>query len=282
MACLFVEQLTVIDCAWLHSQRGLLGESWLVDLELEGQLDFQGMVLDFGQLKPRVKAVVDDTMDHRLLLPARSGALHLERSGAEVELWYDYDEARLYHRSPPEALCLLDVGEITIAAVESHLATAVRRVMPDNVEAARVILRPERVVGAAYRYVHGLEQHQGNCQRIAHGHRSRIEVYRDEQRSESCERWLAERWRDVYIGTRDHLIEETRLRETPCYRFRYHAPQGEFELIIDKRRCELLDTESTIENIAAFIAHLLKRRDPAADYRVRAYEGVRKGAIAEA
>lgn len=282
MACLFVEQLTVVDCAWLHGQRGLLGESWLVDLELEGQLDAQGMVLDFGRVKPQVKAVVDGTMDHRLLVPMRSRALRVERSAAEVEIWYEYGEHPLYHRSPPEALCLLDVAEITIAAVESHLAAEIERVMPDNVEAARVTLRPERIAGASYRYVHGLEQHQGNCQRIAHGHRSRIEVYRDEQRTESVERWLAERLRDIYIGTRDHLVDEIVLQGTPCYRFRYHAPQGEFELVIGKRRCELLDTESTIENIATHLAHLVKNRDPAAIYRVRAYEGVRKGAIAEA
>lgn len=282
MACLFVEQLTVIDCAWLHHQRGLLGESWLVDLELEGRLDAQGMVLDFGRVKPQVKAVVDATTDHRLLVPVRSDGLRIERSPAELALWYDYDGHRLYHRSPPEALCLLDVEEITIAAVEAYLAAEIRRVMPDNVEGARVMLRPERIAGASYRYVHGLEQHQGNCQRIAHGHRSRVEVYRDEQRNESCERWLAERWRDIYLGTREHLIEETRLNDAPAYRFGYHAPQGEFELIIDRRRCELLDTESTIENIAAHLARVLKARDPGGNYRVRAYEGVRKGAIAEA
>jgi len=282
MACLFVEQLTVIDCAWLHRQRGLLGDSWLVDLELDGRLDAQGMVLDFGRVKPQVKAVVEGTMDHRLLVPTRSSALRVERSPAEVELWYDYDGQPLYHRSPPEALCLLDIAEITIAAVESHLAAEIRRFMPDNVEAARVTLRPERIAGASYRYVHGLEQHQGNCQRIAHGHRSRVEVYRDEQRNESVERWIAERWRDIYVGTRDHLVDEILLQETPCYRFRYHAPQGEFELVIGKHRCELLDAESTIENIAAHLARLVKNRDPAGNYRVRAYEGVRKGAIAEA
>jgi 6-pyruvoyl-tetrahydropterin synthase len=155
-------------------------------------------------------------------------------------------------------------------------------VLPDNVEAARITLRPERIAGASYRYVHGLEQHQGNCQRIAHGHRSRIEIYRDGARNEASERWLAERWRDIYIGSRDHLAGETCLEGQSCYRFAYHAPQGEFELVLDKRRCELLDTASTIENIAEHIAMLLGQRDPAARYRVRAYEGIRKGAIAEA
>ena len=299
MACLFVEQLTVIDCAWLHGQRGLLGESWLVDLELEGRLDYQGMVLDFGCLKPQVKDVIDGTMDHRLLVPARSGGLRLEQRGSAIELWYDYDGHRLYHRSPPEALCLLDAGELTIAAVEARLAAEIQRVMPDNVEAARITLRPESIAGASFRYVHGLEQHEGNCQRIAHGHRSRVEIYRDDERNDASERWLAERWRDIYIGSRAHLVGETRLQGHSCYRFAYRAPQGEFELVIDKSAAQLRSLHydgaeilsagprlelwrAPTDNIAPYIAGFLKQRDPAARYRVRAYEGVRKGAIAEA
>ena len=44
---------------------------------------------------------------------------------------------------------------------------------------------------------------------------------------------------------------------------------------------ELLDTESTVEQIARHAARLLKGRDPESGYRVRAYEGVMKGAIAD-
>lgn len=282
MARLFVEELTVIDCALLDAQRGLLGQSWLVDLELGGDLDEQGMVFDFGDVKPVVKAVIDDTVDHRLLVPSASDSLRLEQDRSETRLWFRTAAGELFHRSPADALCLLDASSIGNHSVEAHLVAAVLAVMPENVRDVRLKLREEAIEGAGYRYVHGLRQHRGNCQRIAHGHRSRIQIYRDGERSEAHERWVADRWRDIYLGCRADLQSEVERGGQPCYQFRYRAAQGEFELVIPKSRCDLLETESTVECIAAHLAQILKARDPSATYQVRAYEGVRKGAIAMA
>ena len=113
MACLFVEQLCVIDCASLHPESGLRGESWIVDLQLEGGLDDQGMVFDFGLVKPRVKAVIDEKIDHRLLVPLRSEALSIGTRDGVATLEFRYGDAILYHRSPEDALCLLDTSEVS-------------------------------------------------------------------------------------------------------------------------------------------------------------------------
>lgn len=282
MACLFVEELTVVDCAVLDPARGLLGQSWLVDLELEGELDTQGMVFDFGQVKPTVKAVIDDAVDHKLLVPAAAEALDLEQDREETRLRFRTGVGELFHRSPHDALCLLEVDAVDRGSVERHLAAAIKAAMPENVSGVHLHLREEAIDGPSYRYVHGLRQHEGNCQRIAHGHRSRIRVWRDGEHSEPDECWLADRWRDIYLGCRADLQGEVERDGVSCYAFRYRAPQGEFELVIPRSRCDLLDTESTVECIAEHVATLLKQRHPAASFQVRAYEGVRKGAIAQA
>ena len=38
MATLFVDNLTVLDFSYLHAKRGMVGESWIVDLELSGEV----------------------------------------------------------------------------------------------------------------------------------------------------------------------------------------------------------------------------------------------------
>jgi 6-pyruvoyl-tetrahydropterin synthase len=278
VSCLFVEHLCVIDCASLHPSRGLLGESWIVDVELEGGLDEQGMVLDFGRVKPLIKSLIDETVDHKLLVPLRDPRLRYEEEGAEARLWYRYGDGELYHRSPRSALCLIDRAEISLPAVEAYVAELCAAEMPGNVSDVRITLREEDIPGPAYRYVHGLPKHDGHCQRIAHGHRSRIEVFREGSRCEASERWLAERWRDIYLGSRQDLVPAA--DGGACYHFRYRAPEGAFELIIGKDRCEVLETASTVEQIAQHAARLLAEREPGVRFRVRAYEGVRKGGIA--
>ena len=281
MACLFVEQLTVLDFSRLDRERGLVGESWIVDIELEGELDEQSMVLDFGAAKRLARDAVEDFADHKLLVPTRCGWLEISESAASGEVRIEAPAAGLRLRSPGITVCRLDAAEVTMPALRAQLEAHVAAVMPANVHGVRVGLREESTAGAYYHYSHGLKRHQGNCQRIAHGHRSRIEIYTEGRRNEHWERHWAERWRDIYLGSEEDLVAETRLGDRPALRFAYRALQGEFELEIWRDRCELVPADTTVERLAAYIAAELVRMDPDTAFRVRAYEGVQKGAVAE-
>ena len=62
--------------------------------------------------------------------------------------------------------------------------------------------------------------------------------------------------------------------------FAYESSQGRFELAIPKAESEMMATDTTVECLAQFMADEHKRLKSDSDFKVLAYEGVGKGAIA--
>lgn len=278
MSILFVEQLTVIDCAYLDAQRGLVGESWIVDVELEGDLDPQSMVLDFGEVKRSLKRAIDAGLDHTLLVPSRAPELSLDRQGERTRLAFQAADGVIEHDAPDLAVSLLPAARIEATAVAAHLEATLAPGLPPNVARLGIGLRSETIDGAYYHYVHGLKKHQGQCQRIAHGHRSRVEIRVDGQRDRAMEQEIAAAWSDIYLATREDLA----LRSNGRLRFAYTAPEGRFELELPESRVDLLEGDTTVERIAEHLAWVAAARQPGHTVEVRAYEGVMKGARARA
>ena len=279
MTRLFVEQLTVIDCAYLDAVRGLVGESWIVDVELEGELDPQSMVLDFGEVKKRLKKALDSSADHTLIVPLRHPGLQLQRGAERVSLEFNGPAAGpIEHHAPPQALTLLDAAAVNGPALAAYLGPVLQRELPGNVARVHLELRHEVIQGPYYHYSHGLKKHGGYCQRIAHGHRSRIQIRADGARAPELEEAWARRWSDIYLGSREDL----RQRGNGRLRFAYRAAEGEFELELPEARCDLLDGDSTVERIAEHLAAHSAAQAPGRRIEVRAYEGVMKGAAAGA
>ena len=110
---LFVDNLTNVDFSYLHPQRGLMGESWLVQLELDGSLNEQGMICDFGIVKKEVKRWFDLWVDHALVVPTGMPRLSHSTSEGYTEVeWLYANGERFYCRSPEQAICLVGMPEI--------------------------------------------------------------------------------------------------------------------------------------------------------------------------
>lgn len=278
MARLFVEQLTVIDAAILDAEQGLLGESWIVDVELEGELDRQGMVLDFSRVKREIKRLIDDEVDHRLLVPLDLPGLDLEARGRRLSLTSPSPRGLIRHESPANAVRQIAGVRIDATSLSQHLQTCLLAALPRRIQGLGIHLRHERIAGASYRYAHGLKKHNGPCQRIAHGHRSRIELRVGGLRSTELEAAWSRRWAGRYLGSREDLVS----RRGGRLRFAYRSGEGRFALELPAECCELLPCDTTVEHLAAFIAKTLARAQPGETIEVRAYEGVMKGAIARA
>jgi 6-pyruvoyl-tetrahydropterin synthase len=276
LTTLFVNSLTVVDFSYLHPQRGLLGESWRLDISLSGNLDQQGMVLDFADVKRQVKQLVDLEFDHKLIIPALSEAVRFSRQEEYCALQFQRDDgAVVEHFSPAAALCQLQANSVTPQSVAAAMTASLLSEMPANVTDLTIRLSPEQIEGPYYHYSHGLKRHCGNCQRIAHGHRSKIEILRDGVPDVISGREWAERWRDIYIGCSEDLVAEERGQ----HHYRYHASQGDFELRLPAAHSYLIDNDSTVENLAQHIADKLRQQHSQSSFEVYAYEGIGKGAV---
>jgi len=276
---LFVNNLTNVDFSYLDAKRGMMGESWLAQLELDGTLNSQGMICDFGLVKSRVRDWLDTYVDHRLVVPMQSPQANMQTTQDNLELSWTYSDAKLLVcNAPSEAFAQVDKEVITLESLAQWCESQLLELFGDEVLGLKLSFVPESIPGAFYHYTHGLQQHDGNCQRIAHGHRSCIEIFINGVRDLQIERDWALQWQDIYLGTKAHIVT----KEAGYTLYQYTAPQGDFSLKLPTERCDDLETETTVEQIAQHIASVIKSRHPEQDVLVRAYEGIGKGAIAEA
>lgn len=289
---LFVNDLTVIDFSYCCAQRGIVGESWIVDVLLDGSLNEMSMVLDFAVVKKQIKAIIDDAVDHKLLLPMLDKTIKLisaiDRQDHE---FVDFNSAQgsYYLQSPSCAFAKIDTAKIDIASVTAYLTHIILAQLPKNVQGLTLNLRAEKIDGAYYHYTHGLKLHDGNCQRIAHGHRSKIHIYKNGNRSQALEEVWSLRWQDIYLASESDRIALTDIELsaqalanlTPDHQlFSYYAPQGRFDIAVPSKILDVVDCDSTVELLADFIVRQLKRQAPKDEFKVVAFEGVAKGAIA--
>ena len=286
---LFVNDLTVMDFSYLCPKRGMVGESWIVDLILHGDLDEQNMVLDFGKVKKQVKRIIDDTVDHKLVVPSeykQTNVVHIENSDY-IKVTFAFEENKqIQISSPDDAFCFIDAEKIEMEDVILHLASVIKPQLPSNVKKVELSLRAEEISGFYYHYTHGLKKHDGNCQRIAHGHRSKIQIFENGMKSPRLEKYWSNNWEDIYVATTEDKATNDMLEFISCgvdqVAYKYESTQGKFELVMPSSDVYEMDVDTTVELIAQYIADKLKLESPDNDYKVVAYEGVAKGAIAYA
>lgn len=281
---LFVRDLTVIDFSYLCEKRGMLGESYIVDVELHGGLDQTSMVLDFSHVKKLIKRTIDELVDHKLVLPEQSAALSLSVIEQTHILRFNSQRGRIQMAAPAQASVAIATTAINEHSITEFLQQAIKPLLPENIDKVIFTLRPENSTSFYYHYSHGLKKHDGNCQRIAHGHRSTIQIYTDGMLAPRLNKYWSERWQDIYLATAEDVCEAAAMQHLHAgnddYSFRYHAAQGWFELTMPKSHCEIVSCDTTVECLAEYIATELKQLDQTKQYKVVAYEGVGKGAIA--
>ena len=284
---MFMNDLTVIDSSYLCEERGLIGESWIVDLELTGKLNDMSMVFDFSRVKKTAKAIIDQMVDHKLILPMDMQGVSIDTKGSQTTIDFYYQDTSLHVSSPSSAFCFLPSKSVNNQALIQYLEKHIQAALPDNVCSIHVSLRYEAIDGAYYHYTHGLKKHDGNCQRIAHGHRSKIEIYENNHRNQTLEKLIADKLEDIYLASTEDAIALDNTDFSPSVKnlsathkaYAYAAEQGEFSIVLPLTQLKETPYDTTVECLAKFIAETVKAIKPESAIRIIAFEGVRKGAI---
>lgn len=289
---LFVDDLTVLDCAILDPQRGPIGMSWAVGVEFIGGLTKEGVVFDFSYAKKCAKKVIDSTADHAFIIPSSVIASRKPQRTVNVDKDQGYtapaeirvETETLTYEAPEQAFFI--VSQVTESTIIAELERLIFDACKQNKECAalkavKLTFTNEKVAkpnAAYYCYTHGLKDHYGNCQRLIHGHQSTIEVFVDGMKRPDLEQEVAYFYYDKHFAFKEN-IKNSNFTDR-VFDIEYKSGQGNFLAKIPKEKIVLYPYETTVENISKFTAHWLKHQFCQLGQHtvvVKAYEGIGKG-----
>jgi 6-pyruvoyl-tetrahydropterin synthase len=286
---LFIKELDILDCAIFCDSHGIIGSSWHVNIEIEGQLDENGFVYDFSHTKKLVKETLKKTLDHALILPESHPSIKMNTQNDVTHLEINQHGEKWTYTCPEAAIYTVSNKEVNAESVARAAEKAVISNLPATVKAVRIDLCEESISDGSsiFRYTHGLPNHQGLCQRLFHGHRSKIVVLENGKKSPEKEMLIAEQW----FSGRIHIAEPGQLKSQPWDLYStgpkgeqvhllYEAQEGEFEGTIPAEKVFLVEQATSIESIARGLCKALKGQFPKSNFTVIPHEGINKGGIA--
>jgi 6-pyruvoyltetrahydropterin/6-carboxytetrahydropterin synthase len=105
----------------------LHGHNYQVSVRVDGRLEDDGYVLDFGVVKAAAKAVCGE-LDDRVLLPERSDCLTIERSGASVRVRCEDGSEFAF---PATDVVLLPIAHTSAEELARHVLGRIRERLPE-------------------------------------------------------------------------------------------------------------------------------------------------------
>ena len=299
---IFLSDVTKVDCALFDPSKGVIGQTWTVDVSVTGSVGDNGFIYDFSHLKKLVRQVLKSSIDHALIMPINSQAVQFNgmefRGSEKSECWHmktrpakDVLEGDWVYRGPNGAVFPTRCVAINRQILEQEIVRSLRHRLPQEIGSISVTLRDEDVdqLEAVFRYTHGIAGHEGMCQRLFHGHRSRLQIFVGDERRPDLEHYVV---RDV-LGSTVHIATPsqfmvgmiapgTRGKTREAVTLGYQGSQGTFEATLPADRIFCVAQETSIECIALEIAKLVKREEGTNEkVKVICFEGTGKGAIAE-
>ena len=294
---IFVRDIDRLDCASFDPSKGIIGQSWHIDIKISGYLSESPFVYEFSLLRNLVRKTLRSSMDHALLLPVMSKQVFYQET-SEGELWKFKAKGRLTnidadweYKCPKGAVYPIRTVAITRDIVEQEVSRLLRHRLPESILNIEVKLREEAAeqTAAFFRFTRGLASHEGPKQRIFHGYRGRLEIFVGDERRPDLEHYVAHDifGSSVHVATSSQIVSGDflpgyRPTGSEVVRFSYLGSHGKFEAQIPSNKIFVVERDTSIECIAQELARIVSAKEnTGSPVRVFCYEGIGKGAIAE-
>lgn len=295
LSTIFLYDITKIDCGLFDPATGISGQSWIVDLAVSGVPDENGFIHDFSDLKKIVRKTLKSTVDHALILPILSKTVEYQDS-PEGETWRLLSQESRnsqplvwQYTCPKGGVFPIRALYLDKESITHEITKSLRHRLPSHIREMRVTLREEDLdpTEAYFRYTHGIPSHEGQCQQLFHGHKSRIEIYLNDKRRPDLEHFVASDilGHSVHITNSQQIVSdpiEAGVRPEPGespVNIKYKSSCGTFSAQIPRHKVFAVEGETSIESITRQIAIVLRTKlEPQSNLRVRCFEGIDKGA----
>ncbi len=290
---MFLQNVTVIDHAWVDDKGEINGNSYNLCVEITGEIDEQEqVVIDFSGCKKAIKHLVDDSefaIDHRLvvvnglsdaIVGTESGKMHVDTpvfsAESTVSDWVQVIKPyQLFEKNlliPVDTKYMNYVSEYLEQMLQEQLVKLGYPVTFVTVELSEKFDLPSWSEShVEFNYAHGLRSSTSyGCQNIAHGHRSFIAV--DVKTGPTGRKELKRIAEEMsgYLAHADNIAGDRSVE--------YVSGRGYFRM--QHENTIWLPNETTVENLAEFIANKYRDEFEAMGAsRLWVSEGLSKGAV---
>lgn len=264
-ACMFLNNLSVVDHAYIDQYGGIIGGSFNPSFLVEGDIDpIEKVVVDFSTIKKDIKKIIDDRdygFDHKLWFiegfsqgtcEIEDGRVNLETNHAILNL--PLDAIKIIKGKNPSYETRW-IGDVFAAHVREHLLPKYKNIKVycnNNIDAHLYDSRSKNI--SYFSYVHGLKDSTSyGCQNIAHGHLSYVQLFSEQNQSPQVlglQSKIASDLNGMIFIKHENLIADTGSQFEIGYKT---SQRGNFYAKIYGQRYIVLETETTIEFLADYI-----------------------------
>lgn len=279
-SCLFLNDLTVVDHAYIDDKGCIIGGSFNPCFEVSGTPDpVEKVVVDFSTIKHDLKEMIDahsfvfneNGFDHKVwIIEGYSNVTEVRVLGSSTDNTVTIITPALALTVPGDAVKIIPqvpgmtpsyTTDYIGAAFESYLWPLLEMKYPKVgivvkcTNTTNIHTPTRNVAHNAYRfrYVHGLKDSTSyGCNNIAHGHGSFLSSENDP--SGLLELIAMELDNTLFVRSENVKTVVQGQGETTIT-IAYTTPRGQFELIVEanSHKVVVLNTETTVEFLAAYV-----------------------------